>query len=253
MEEEKTSLVVWIKNEERRTEAEGLAKHLRVPLVEELPESVGLVLCLDQNGLSLTDGKNQMQGDFIKMEKRLKQANLQGEFLVKAARLKGFEGVPVVVDATAGMGEDSLLLAAAGFQVILYEKDPVIAALLRDTLQRASQLPSLEGIVARMELREEDSVRALLEMEGVADVVLLDPMFPARQKSALIKKKFQLLQQLERPCSDEEQLLQAAIAAHPRKIVIKRPIKGPHLAGKKPDYSLQGKAIRYDCMVLAPR
>ncbi|MBQ4243593.1 MAG: class I SAM-dependent methyltransferase, partial [Clostridia bacterium] len=37
---------------------------------------------------------------------------------------------------------------------------------------------------------------------------------------------------------------------HPHKIVIKRPLKGPFLAGRKPDYSLQGKAIRYDCIVL---
>lgn len=43
----------------------------------------------------------------------------------------------------------------------------------------------------------------------------------------------------------------AAIAASPRKIVIKRPLKGPYLADIKPDYSLVGKAIRYDCF-LAP-
>ena len=81
--------------------------------------------------------------------------------------------------------------------------------------------------------------------------MLLDPMFPERQKSALIKKKFQLLQKLESPCSNEEQLLEAAIAAQSKRIVIKRPLKGPYLADKKPSYSLEGKAIRYDCMVFA--
>jgi 16S rRNA (guanine1516-N2)-methyltransferase len=81
-------------------------------------------------------------------------------------------------------------------------------------------------------------------------VILLDPMFPERQKSALVKKKFQLLQQLECPCTDEEELLQAAINAKPRKIIIKRPAKGPFLANRKPDYSISGKAIRYDCIVI---
>ena len=76
-------------------------------------------------------------------------------------------------------------------------------------------------------------------------------MFPARTKSALVKKKFQLLQQLERPCNDEEELLQAALAAKPRKVVIKRPAKGPYLGGVKPDYSLSGKSVRYDCLVIA--
>ena len=45
---------------------------------------------------------------------------------------------PRAVDATAGLGEDSLLLAAAGFEVTLCEADPVIAVLLEDALTRAA-------------------------------------------------------------------------------------------------------------------
>ena len=75
-------------------------------------------------------------------------------------------------------------------------------------------------------------------------------MFPGRQKSGLVKKKAQLLQKLEKPCEDEEGLLQAAVSAGPRKIVIKRPLKGPFLAGRKPDYSITGKTIRYDCLLV---
>jgi len=36
---------------------------------------------------------------------------------------------------------------------------------------------------------------------------------------------------------------------HPRKVVIKRPVKGPLLAGVKPSYQLAGKAVRYDVLV----
>jgi DNA-3-methyladenine glycosylase I len=91
-------------------------------------------------------------------------------------------------------------------------------------------------------------------METAPDVVLLDPMFPVRQKSGLIKKKFQLLQKLEQPSADEEaELLQAALAASPRRIVIKRPLKGPYLAGRQPDYSLCGTAIRYDCILVGQK
>ena len=82
-------------------------------------------------------------------------------------------------------------------------------------------------------------------------VIYLDPMFPARTKSAAVKKKFQLIHVLEKPCEDEEELLEAALALKPRKVVIKRPVKGPFLAGRKPSYSLRGKAIRYDCFVFA--
>ena len=166
------------------------------------------------------------------------------------AGIKGKAEGLTAVDATAGLGEDAFLLAAAGFSVRLYERDPVIAALLRDALSRAAALPDLAAIVGRMELFETDSLTALPQLGFNPDVVLLDPMFPARQKSALIKKKFQLLQQLEQPCTDEDALLHAAIASAPYKIVIKRPLKGAWLADRKPDYSLKGKTIRYDCIVL---
>ena len=69
------------------------------------------------------------------------------------------------------------------------------------------------------------------------------------QKSALVKKKLQMLQQLEEPCGDEEALFASAVAAAPRKLIIKRPPKGPYLAGVRPDYSLTGKAVRFDCIV----
>ena len=105
-----------------------------------------------------------------------------------------------------------------------------------------------------MELHVGDSIEAMNRAEdsigGIPDLVLLDPMFPERQKSALVKKKFQLIHRLESPCMEEETLLNAAIAAGPRKILIKRPLKGPWLAGRKPGYSISGKAVRYDCILL---
>ena len=82
------------------------------------------------------------------------------------------------------------------------------------------------------------------------DIILLDPMFPERQKSGLVKKKFQLLQKLESPAQDEKALLTAAMKVAPRKIIIKRPAKAPYLAGVKPSYSLQGSVIRIDCVVI---
>ena len=230
------------------------------------------------------------------------------------------QSYPLAIDATAGLGEDALLLAAAGFRVVLFERNPIIAALLRDALERAASVPELSPIVARMQLVEADSIPALQrignalaadgalatekvsEVENILaadgnsmsqrvpneesfplrhpatdsddfpdppnphnpdienqqhdvdlqqpDIVLLDPMFPNKHNRAAAKKNLQLLQQLEEPCEDEESLLQAAFAARPRKAIVKRPIKGPYLAGRKPSYTLSGKAIRYDCHVL---
>ena len=235
-----------------REKCEELARHLNSRIIEDI-DSISddmIYLGYGSNGLSLNGGDKSMQGDFSTMLPRLRPGNLQNEMLIKAVRIKKHEGVLKVIDATAGMGEDSLILAAAGFDVTMYEYNPVIAALLKDSVDRAKYDEILANIVGRMHLCEGDSIKILRDLEQTPDVILLDPMFPERSKSALIKKKFQLLQQLEQPCTNEEELLEAAISAKPKKIVIKRPVKGPALAGKKPDFSYSGKAIRYDCLLV---
>ena len=205
-------------------------------------------------GLALARDGMELRPDFAELLPRIKQGVIQREMLVKAARVKGVDR-PRAVDATAGLGEDGFLLAASGFDVTLCEADPVIAALLADALERAAHNPALAPVVARMHLVEGDSRVTLMGLgetpDTCPDVVYLDPMFPGRTKSAAVKKKFQLIHGLERPTDplDEDDLLRAALAARPRKIVIKRPIKGPHLAGVKPSHSIAGKAVRYDCII----
>jgi 16S rRNA (guanine1516-N2)-methyltransferase len=213
-------------------------------------EDIEIKLQRDEQGLSLVGNGQILRGDFTKMLPRIQKGNFQRELLVKATKIKGLEGVTTVMDCTAGLGEDSILLAAAGFRVKLYEKDPMIAALLNDALQRAAAVPELQPIVERMEFHEADSLKVLSQLTHVPDVIYLDPMFPARQKSALVKKKFQILQRLEQPCEEGKEFLQAAIECKPRKIVIKRPLKGEFLGDYKPSYSLKGKTIRYDCIVI---
>ena len=217
----------------------------------DLPD--GMTLSAGPEGLSLIYEDQKLRGDFTKMIPRLKQHNLSQELLVKTAKIKTADrdaDAPLTaIDATAGLGEDSLLLAAAGFHVSLYERNPVIHALLSDTLQRAAQIPELAEIVGRMELHHEDSIEAMKHIDRSPDVILLDPMFPERQKSALVKKKLQMIQKLEIPCADEKDLMRTAMEAAPKKLIIKRPPKGPYLADLKPDYSTSGKAVRFDCIV----
>ncbi len=213
-----------------------------------LPEGVELRrvggrLTLMADGMELAE-------DFREMLPRLRPDRLGRELLVKAVRVRGVEEIRVF-DATAGLGEDSLLLAAAGFSVTMCESDPVIAALLADGLRRAVDDPVLSGVVGHMSLVEGDSIEILPSLTEAPDVVYLDPMFPARTKSAAVKKKFQLLHRLESPCADEASLMDAALAARPRKIVVKRPIKAPVLAGVRPSHSISGKAVRYDVIVPA--
>lgn len=246
----KTKLYVHTGQKRYQMEAESLAKHLQVPLIGEFPEAdkEDLVLSFGKEGLSLNSGKLSLIADLTTMLPRVKDEMWKHELIAKASKFKNVEGNLTAIDATAGLGEDSLILAAAGFSVILYEYDPVIAALLKDALRRAKKVPELKEMVQRMTLVEGDSIRGMTQRVDEVDLIYLDPMFPERQKSCLIKKKFQLLQKLESPCSDEEELLQAALVAKPKRIMIKRPAKGPYIAGVKPAYSILGKSIRYDCI-----
>ena len=211
-------------------------------------QQAGLQLIDTDHGLVLTDGILDLQADFRSMLPRLKQGRLQHELLVRAARVRGVER-PRAVDATAGFGEDSLLLAAAGFEVDLFEHDTVIAALLSDAVARAADDPVLSAVVSRMHVHAGDSLAGMGSLPNSPHVVFLDPMFPGRSKSASVKKKFQLLHHLEQPCQDERALVDAAIGTGAVKIVIKRPVKGPYLAGAKPSYQIAGKAVRYDVLV----
>ena len=239
-----TSVTLRIAPEMAETEA---AQRLREQFHTDGPED-GLTLRLDGEGLTLCSDGQELQGDFSRLLPRLK-GGVSKEFLVRAAKIKNSDGPLTAIDATAGLGEDSFFLAAAGFHVTLYERNPVIYTLLRDALERAAQVPELAEIAGRMTAVHGNSIEAMAQADPAPDVVLLDPMFPARQKSALVKKKLQMIQKLEFPCLDEKELILAAMQAKPKKLIIKRPPKGPYLAGIKPDHSIEGKAVRFDCIV----
>ena len=227
--------------------AESFARKTGAPIVDKPGEY--LTIHFDSKGVSLSGFGLTYQGDFAEtMMHRVTNGRLQHEMLVKAASSEK-EGRKAI-DATAGMGEDAFLLAAQGYEVTLYEQNPVVAALLKDAIRRAKKNQILKDIAGRMKVVEADSVESMSKLLDPVDVIYLDPMFPARQKSSLINKKLQLIQKLEPPCSEETDLFDAALKVGPSRIIVKRPLKSEYLAGREPSYTLKGKAIRYECYVL---
>ena len=107
---------------------------------------------LSEEGLSLRCDDLSLRGDFESLKRRLTKNNLQSELLVKAAKLKGKDDVRIL-DATAGLGEDSIVLAAAGFKVTMYEYDEIIFALLEDSVYRASHTVEYAHIANKMTLK----------------------------------------------------------------------------------------------------
>lgn len=240
------SVVVCLGKGGQPDQAQSFAKKNGFPMSDEPGDELTLVF--DGSGVSLCGFGLTYQGDFESMLHRVTDGRLAHEMLVRAAKTDTVS--PRAIDATAGMGEDSLLLAAYGYEVTMCEQNPVIAVLLKDALRRAKRNPILKDIVSRMNLIQCDSIEYMAGLTASVDTIYLDPMFPARQKSGLINKKLQLIQKLEPPCSDELDLFNAALRVSPSKIIVKRPLKAQNLADRVPSYTLEGKAIRYDCYVM---
>jgi 16S rRNA (guanine1516-N2)-methyltransferase len=85
-------------------------------------------------------------------------------------------------------------------------------------------------------------------LAGLApEVVLVDPMHPPRGNTALVKQEMRQLRELVGADPDALALLQAALAAASRRVVLKWPAHAAPLVGlRPPSHSIAGKSTRYD-------
>lgn len=175
---------------------------------------------------------------------------LAGELVAKACGVRQGRR-PRVLDATAGLGRDGWILASLGCEVMLCERSPVVAALLASGLSRAAAVPAAAEVVGRLHLQATDALDLLQRLQGQPaaqrpDTVYLDPMFPHRDKSALVKLDMRLFRSLVGADDDADGLLPLARAVARRRVVVKRPRLAPDLAGQVPQERLLGKSSRFD-------
>ncbi|WP_113907555.1 class I SAM-dependent methyltransferase [Aliidiomarina celeris] len=176
------------------------------------------------------------------------------EAVVRAVGVaKGYR--PKVLDATAGLGRDGMMLAHAGCTVALLERQPAVYALLRYAVEQAQQDERIGAWVTERvtvlpfgSLLAEGSLRADI-VEWAPEAIYLDPMFPERGKTAAVKKDMQMLQQLVGADSDADGLLPAALALASYRVVVKRPASAPYLAGQKPTSQVVTKKHRFDLYI----
>ncbi len=233
----------------------ALADILQLPLLQHDDEKTNypFYLSVDEQGVYVQQTGFKAPGpvrvDFSGGASAYRRTKGGGELIVKAVG-GDKKNRPTVLDATAGLGRDSFVLAAKGCSVVLCERSPVIYQLLQDGLQRASTSNDIElkNIAERMHLQAMDAIDFLqkIENEQRPDVVMIDPMFPPSGKSALVKKDMQAFHQLVGPDQDGKQLLEIALQKAVHRVVVKRPRKAEWLGQRKPNYALEGKAIRFD-------
>lgn len=240
-----------------RLQADALADSLGVPNLGVVrPRDIRdfpVLLFLDEQGLGLQmTGKGApgpVRAEFVtgKMGYRREHGGGAGQLVAKAVGLQKTRAALHVVDATAGLGQDAFVLASLGCTVTLFERNPVIHALLADGLARAALNVDCAAIVERMRLLEGSSIEWLARPgTEAADVVYLDPMFPHRDKSALVKKEMQVFRTIVGDDEDSAQLLAAALERARYRVVVKRPRKASAIEGAEPTTRIEGKSSRYD-------
>ncbi len=186
--------------------------------------------------------------DFVggAMAHRRKFGGGRGEAVAKAVGIKG-DYLPDVVDATAGLGRDAFVLACVGCRVRMLERHPVVAALLEDGLARGYADPEIgDWLKARLSLIHASSLTALESLRPRPQVVYLDPMYPHRQKSALVKKEMRVFQSLVGADQDADGLLAPALLLASKRVVVKRPDYAPPLAGLVTQSAVVTKSHRFD-------
>jgi 16S rRNA (guanine1516-N2)-methyltransferase len=216
------------------------------------------VLIYDSNGVALHPVSKKEGGavtvEFLqgKSDHRRKHGGGSGQLIAKAVGLK--PGIrPSVFDATAGLGQDAFVLATLGCDVLAAERSPIVYALLADGLQRArlQAQPDLLDILNRVTLLPADAVSWLGAQDSVvADVIYLDPMFPAREKSSLVKKEMRYFKSVVGADTDSAALLVAALAKAKYRVVVKRPRLAPCIDGVERTIAIEGKSSRYDIYAL---
>lgn len=181
---------------------------------------------------------------------RVKHISWRQELVARAVGLGRHQEL-YVVDATAGLGQDSYVLALLGAHVICIERSPVVATLLLDAVRRAQEA-HLRG-ANRMTVVHADALDFMEQRraEGGCDVVYLDPMYPGREEqSALSKKSLRILRDMVGNDSDADKLLEPALRLAHKRVVVKRPKGADFLAGKPPSWQLKGSSSRFDIYLL---
>ncbi|MEH6358385.1 MAG: class I SAM-dependent methyltransferase [Pseudomonadales bacterium] len=253
----KSGLAVCAASEAQLNFAKTIAQSLNLPLLDSsnIDDALlyPLLIWVDAAGVGLKQSgrkaPNPVIIDFVggTLGFRGKRSSHTKELVANAVGVKG-DKMPTVLDATAGLGRDSFILASRGCLVTMLERSPVVALMLEDALSRAAGDFEVRNITRRMNLQHSDASEFMrsLSPQDYPEVVYLDPMFPERSKSASVKKEMRLLQQLLGADMDTKELFDAALQVATRRVVVKRPKMAPCISELKPHHVVEGKSGRFD-------
>ena len=176
---------------------------------------------------------------------RLKYGKGRGQNLAKAVGMK-FNKNRNIIDATAGLGYDSFILASLGAKVTLIERSEKMYKILQNGINEGISFGGeIEKIINRMELLFGDSKDILPKL--TPEVIMIDTMYKERKKTALVKNNMRLVREIVGPDTDYIELLEVALNCAKNRVVLKQPRYAEPIKDiKKCSHQILGKTIRYD-------
>lgn len=181
---------------------------------------------------------------------RFRHGGGRGQALPKAIGMKGGKN-PKVVDATAGLGRDSFLLASLGAEVIMIERSAHMHKLLSEGMARAKDAGGdVAEVIKRMSLLHGDSKEILPTLSP--EIILIDPMHPPRTTSSLVKKEMRLTREIVGFDEDSADLAKIALDCASNRVVLKWPRRADPMEGiRAPSHQIIGKSTRYDVFMIS--
>ena len=225
-----------------------------MPLLNKKNEQYDLQLLFHDDLIELFDRQlnTTISIDFLKgsLAHRQQFGGGRGQAIAKAMGLKS--GItPCILDTTAGLAGDAFVLATLGCPITLIERSPIIFSLIENAVERASLSDKFQTILKQgfhiINCDANDYInKQLSEQTEAPDVIYIDPMYPDRKKSALVKKDMQILQRLHEKDDNTSELLDNALKYAGKRVVVKRPIQAETINKKVPDTCIKSKKTRYD-------
>lgn len=204
------------------------------------------------------EAKQKLHVDFASPKQlwRFSKLNKAQEPILRALKWKNNEPQSVW-DLTAGLGRDGGMLAYSGFNVTFFERNPTLQILLSESIHSLhNEMPDMAN---RIQLNRMNSIEYLKQAIEDTSIELpnncyMDPMYPHRKKSALVKLDLRMVRDLVGDDPDSSELLSTALTLLKsgrgmQRVVVKRPAKSEYLGDFKPSYSVEAPNTRLDVYI----
>ncbi len=222
--------------------AKNIADNYNLELLEDsLANNNILIVSEDKISLKVDDYSKEFFIDFLNDSLLFRTSNISQEAILKACGVRQ-DNKPSILDLTGGWGIDGYILARAGCEVLLLERDPIVHLLLEDGIRRLR-----EKIDCKISAKNINAIQYLAENDINHEVIYLDPIRPQDNKRVKNKKEIEILRKIIQEDQTYDDLLSTALHKIRERLVIKSGrYDSLNIVGNSPNFTIFGRNTKFD-------